>query len=123
MRRGPLQLSAFSVIRRRVSLEVDGALIPGGETGFLSLEYFATREIGIFGSAFAGRGEMYADNLVVNRYVASAGFAWWIDRATSLSASYSLTVNDVPAQILDQAMYDYSQVAHRVSLSIRVRMP
>jgi hypothetical protein len=106
-------LALFSAIARRFTVSLSGTRIPGGNEGTLSLEYFATREIGPFVGGFAGRGKLYSSDLVVTRYRGWAGLAGWIDSSTALVGQYAYEVDDIPA--------DYHQVTHTISLEVYAR--
>jgi hypothetical protein len=120
-RRGSLALSAFTVIRRRVSLTATGTLVQGGREGFFEAELFPAKTIGVFASAFAGRFEPYSDPIVATRYVGSAGVAGWFDATTALVGQYSLTYETDPAT--PQVTDGYHELSHTLLLEAYFRFP
>jgi hypothetical protein len=117
--RSSLTLSAFTVIRRRVSLTATGTLVQNGEEGFFDVELFPTKKAGVFASAFAGRFEPYSDPIVVKRYVGAAGFAGWFDATAALVGQYSLTYETDPAT--PQVTNGYNELSHTFLLEAYFR--
>jgi hypothetical protein len=123
LRRGNLELSASTVVARRLSATVSATSIPGGGEGSISLEYFPTRSLGLFASGLGAKGELYADSTVVTHYVGSAGIADWFDPTVGLVLQYSLTIEDLPAEFVDQLLYGYHEVSHSILLEVYLRFP
>jgi hypothetical protein len=123
-RRGSLALSAFTVIRRRLSLSATGTLVQGGQggrEGFVDAELFPAKTIGVFASAFAGRFEPYSDPILATRYVGSAGVAGWFDATTALVGQYSFAYETDPAT--PQVTDGYHQLSHTLLLEAYFRFP
>lgn len=114
-----LTLSAFSVIRRRVGVNVSGTLVQGGEEGSVDVEVYPTKGTGVFASAFAGRYEPYSDPIFVTRYVGSVGFAGWFDATTALVGQYSLLDETDPAT--SSVTIGYRQLSHTLSIEAYFR--
>jgi hypothetical protein len=128
--RGSLALSAFTVIRRRVSLTATGTLVQGdqggqggqgGREGFFAAELFPAKTTGVFVSAFAGRFEPYSDPIGVRRYIGSAGVAGWLDATTALVGQYSLTYETDAAT--PQVTDGYNELSHTFLLEAYFRFP
>src|SRR5262249_40552201 len=66
-------LSAFAAVASRFTISLDGETLPEGGDGRLSLEYFKSRNVGIFVGGAAGRGKFYRTGRAVSRYGGSAG--------------------------------------------------
>jgi hypothetical protein len=123
LQRGTVRLSLTSVVARRFSLDLTGTSLPAGETGELTMEYFATPRVGIFAGALAGNGELYWNSKVtLRRYQGRAGFQAWFDSTFAASAQYELTIDDAPLQVDLGSLFTYHQVAHTISLQVIARM-
>jgi hypothetical protein len=110
--------TAFTAIARRFTLGVSGASIPSGVEGSASLEYYATRELGIFGGTFAGRGKLYSTDAVPTRYAGWVGLAGWIDPTVGVSGQYELTVENFAAQPGGPSDHN---VTHTITLEVFAR--
>lgn len=122
--RQSFQLSAEAAIARRWLVSLSGTVIAGGQEGTISPEYFLTRDIGLFASAFAGKGKFYSEDLVVKRYGGSGGLACWVDHDLELVAEYQLTIEDLPAQLVTpDSIVGYHEVSHTIFLGVNLRLP
>jgi hypothetical protein len=113
--------TAFTAIARRFTLRAYGSVIPSGIEGSLSLEYFATRELGLFAGMLAGRGKLYSEDVVPTRYSDWLGLAAWIDPALGIGANYELTLEDLAAGAPGQPTVGYHQIAHALTLEVFAR--
>jgi hypothetical protein len=121
--RTALGLSLFGVIARQLTVGLSGGTVPSGGDGTLSVEYFPSPELGIFGGAEAARGHLYQGSVMATRYVASAGIAGWVDPSAGLVVRYSRTIEHVPPQVIDGQTYGDDQTSNRISLEVHVRFP
>jgi hypothetical protein len=116
--RRSLTLSAFTVIKRRLSIAAAGNLLSGGQEGSFQVELFPTKATGVYAGASVGRYEPYSDPIVVTRYGGVAGFTGWLDATTALVGEYSLTSEtEPPTQITN----GYHQLSHTFSLQVFFR--
>jgi hypothetical protein len=115
------EVSGFTAIARRFTLNPSATLISGGAEGDLSLEYFPTRELGIFGGALAGKGKLYSDDAIPTRYAGWVGVAGWIDPAFGIVGRYQLTFEELPEQAVDGSLLGYQEVTHALTLEVYAR--
>jgi hypothetical protein len=120
LRRG-FGASAFTAIARRFTLRASGSVIPSGIRGSLSLEYFATRELGIFAGMLAARGKLYSAEVVPTRYSGWSGLAAWLDPAVGFGASYELTIEDLATGAGGQPRVGYHEISHALTLEVFAR--
>jgi hypothetical protein len=113
--------SAFTAIARRFTLNVSGSVIANGVAGDLSLEYFATRELGIYAGTLASRGKLYSDESAPTRYAGWAGLAAWLDPAVGIGGAYQLTIEDLAQGAGGPQFVGYHQISHALSFALFAR--
>lgn len=89
-----VQLSASTVLARRLTLALFAETIPQGGEAQLSGEYFHGRNLGIFASALGAEGQIYRTGPAVHRFVGTVGVAGWLDSRTALLAWYTLRLEE-----------------------------
>lgn len=120
---GTAQLSAYLVFGECFTLNAWGRALQGGGEGGVDLGYYATRDLGFFAGGFGGIGELYSQNLQVDRYGGDVGFSYWATPRFRLAAYYQLTKNHLPEQVLDGLTYGYDETEHAVSFAVALRVP
>jgi len=123
LRWGTIEGTAYAVIERRVALTVWGQALQDGGAGGAGLDVYPTQDFCFFLSGFGARGEVYSQDLMVDRGSGQGGLAYWVTPVTQLGVYYTLTYNDVPLQMLDQVTYGYTQLQHTLALYARLRLP
>lgn len=113
--------SAFTAIARRFTLYASGSVIASGVAGDLSLECFATRELGIYAGMLASKGKLYSEEAVPRRYAAWAGLAAWIDPAVGIGGAYQLTIEDLAQGADGQQFVGYHQISHALTFDVFAR--
>jgi hypothetical protein len=121
LRWGSLRLSAFAVMARRLSVSLSGTALTGGVQGSASLAYYPTQDLAIFGGVSLGRADFYRNDLVDRRYAGDVGLSFWVSPDTRLLGEYTLTIDDVPAQIENPTVIPYREVSHAILLEASVR--
>jgi hypothetical protein len=111
----------YTVLERRLSVNLSGDIIPGGFDGDLRLEFYPTREVGIFGGGAFAKGELYAASQVITRYMGRAGASVWLDRTMALVGEYEYTVEDLPLQAYLGAYDGFHEVAHTLLFELSMR--
>jgi hypothetical protein len=118
-------LSAFAALARRFTISLDGETLPDGGDGGLSLEYFASRNLGIFAGGAAGRGQFYRSGPAVSRYGGSAGVGGWMYGSMELLATYSFTYESrapsTQVTATEPTDVGYHQITHELLFQINFR--
>jgi hypothetical protein len=119
-------LSAFAALASRFTVSLDGETLPEGGDGGLSLEYFTSRNLGIFAGGFAGRGQFYRTGPAVSRYGGSAGVGGWMYGSMELVAEYSFTYESrsplTPVTPTEPTDVGYHQITHALLLQMNFRI-
>jgi hypothetical protein len=110
----------FTAIARRFTLSAFGTVIPSGAEVDLSLEYFATRELGIYVGTLAERGKLYSGDSVPTRYAGWIGLTAWLDPTIAISGTYQLTIEDLAEQA-GLPSGGYHEVTHTLGLQLLAR--
>jgi hypothetical protein len=115
---GELFLRINSVIGRRVSLSLLGALILSGARGSLSLVVFPTRRVGLGGGFEYAEGAIYFDRHDVYRqWQAWGNLILWLGRTWALGLEYRF-LHSAPTTGLSGSPMD----THRIALSFSFRL-
>jgi hypothetical protein len=113
--------SAYTAIARRLTMNLSGNIIPAGERGSIRLEYYATRELGIYMGALAGTGKLYSNDVVARTYGGWLGVAAWIEPTLGILGEYDLTFDTLPEQTVNQEPLGYHEATHALTLAVFAR--
>lgn len=123
IRWGSATITAFCVFDRRFTLNIWGTALQDGGEGGLELGYYVTQDFGAFLGGLGARGQLYSEDVLVNRYSGMAGLSYWVGPRTRLAAYYTFVVNDEPTQFVDEIEYGSTQVEHTLELELVARLP
>jgi hypothetical protein len=103
--RGNLTVTAFTVIKHRLSLDASGTLFDGAVQGFLEAGLFPSKGTGVFVSASTSRSD-----IDIRQYGGSVGLVCWFDARSGLLGEYALSYTTSSAST-DVASGDH-ELAH-----------
>ena len=121
VRWGTVNAAAYAVVAKSVVLRLYGLISDGGGGGGGSVGYYTTKDIGLFLGGSGRAFVYYLPEVHSHSFSGWAGISCWATPSARVYGTYSLNINQTPAQPgrLTQA----DTIEHALSVSVNVRIP